>query len=594
MPSLILITEGFKRQLFPMGKGLLFIGHSGDSGVPLLNDKTFNNHAAILFGEGSYVLADNGWKTGVFVNSARVAQHVLKARDTIRLGRYLFVVDMEDYGVGETPDAAAVGLTSIENASISWSGQEYGQVVEIHPGATTTMPVTFDTPAGGMGDRPKVMIKGSTLNLTILLSQPIPRIQQPQAAVAKRDEAFFSFVCGCAGIVTLLPAIAAIIVGHRSSVSDKKAGFYRSAGLVLGYGALFLWCIGGTILWIVKSSHEKPPVASSPAATSLTPQSGASIAPLPPPHTASNPTAPPPVANTPPFHTPARPGSTSAINTTLKVPVVADLRDFQSGGGTAWSASPEALGMILPENMDLSKLTPPQSQKLAKQLAKQYRNTWTTGYILYEPSILRLDGDPNRQVLQLVFEDYLTLPTDGKFNTTVVPEKKPVIGHFYIPTLQKNLFHIQKDAPSIGADAVTMSECRWLGVSRGIEWPLKSIALTQKLDEKRLRWFVILKPANQSQPFIIETVERQSEGSRKKTYSFDVFPAEVIAEVLYLTHPDQFLDARVNERVLISDKDRGTRNVITSIESNFDMIMANRPKSSREIPAKFTLLNPNR
>lgn len=595
MPSLILITEGFQHQVFPLGASILMIGHTEISGVPLLSNSDFRNHAAIIFGDGNYVLCDNGSATGIFVNSERISQCLLKHQDTIRFGAYIFIVDMEDSGIEPSQDPEAVPPASIQNVSATWSGYAYRQAVEFKPRTPfKTTQLAMPSAAARTPALPKVSVKQASPNMTLLLTDPIPFIQTLSPIKSKMDHARFSFICGWAGLVTLLPAIPAIIFGHLSTPASSKARTQRTIGLSLGYTALLLWFVIG--LFFLKSSRPgEGPVPPQPV-TSVQPSAKPPSTERPPPPVSMEPPikppAPIPAKPSPPIPSPAAskiPPSTSSKGS-LEPPLLAitDMHPLFSRPAT-WTPRSEAFTFIFKGTGDINKLTfKRMAEAREKDLATvlgDFRSTWASGLVFYEPEIIHVHK--SKRVIQLVIEDWNTNPTLWKRNTTVVPEKKAVIGPFYIPCLEPNLFHIQEN-PTLATNPNPKPENArpWFKAMRGIEWPAERLGL-QWDDISRLRWIVLLKPSVQASTLELKTREGTPPNNVETAYYFDVFPSVSVMEILYLPGTNRLVAMRLNESLIINDQ--GKEFAKMTINAGLEKILQLRPESDLEIPLIFQM-----
>lgn len=124
MPSLILITEDYPRQIFQLGRATLMVGRDDTSQIQISDDSVSRNHASIIYDTPHFVIRDNGSTNGSYVNGQRVSRHILRHHDVIRFGSCLFLVDMAD---------KARGPTGTDVLSVTHQGTPKGTVVEISP-----------------------------------------------------------------------------------------------------------------------------------------------------------------------------------------------------------------------------------------------------------------------------------------------------------------------------------------------------------------------------------------------------------------------------------------------------------------------------
>lgn len=128
MPSLILISEDYPRQVFQLGRATLMVGRDDNSSIRVDDDCVSRNHASIVLDGENYIVRDNGSANGTFVNGERVNRHVLRQHDIIRFGSCLFLVDMQEGRRGPT------GTRAI---TVTHTGSKEGNVVEISSQSST-------------------------------------------------------------------------------------------------------------------------------------------------------------------------------------------------------------------------------------------------------------------------------------------------------------------------------------------------------------------------------------------------------------------------------------------------------------------------
>lgn len=103
MPSLMLIDETCERHVYPLGKATLMVGRAESSTIQLPSDTISTDHASIVYDNNEFVIRDNGSVNGTYVNGEQVSRRVLKDKDIVRFGEYLFLVDLEDQNVSLEP-----------------------------------------------------------------------------------------------------------------------------------------------------------------------------------------------------------------------------------------------------------------------------------------------------------------------------------------------------------------------------------------------------------------------------------------------------------------------------------------------------------
>ncbi len=279
------------------------------------------------------------------------------------------------------------------------------------------------------------------------------------------------------GLITFLPAIVAIIFGHKATVTTPHARLQCRIGLSLGYAAVLIWLGFGITLFESPWLQDKLGIKRAVTAESLL---------------------------------------------KIQVPVVSDAWALLLGR-MAWAPLSEARSMILQEVEKSGKpaATRGSSKTDRANALQEFSATWMHGTVIYEPAILGVGKNMEEQAFQLVIEDYLTRPTFGSYNTTVIPEKKPVIGPFYVPNLGPRLFCTQNKAQKSAANNLFNengeSEFPWAMAVRGIEWSLQGLPAIRYNDVTRLRWLLFLKPAARTLPLTLTTNEGDLQRYEKKS-----------------------------------------------------------------------------
>jgi len=91
MPSLMLILENCERHVYPLNQSPILIGRDPSVHVQLPSEKVSLQHASITPQGADYVFQNLSPESGSFVNGQRVETTILKDRDILRIGEYLFL-----------------------------------------------------------------------------------------------------------------------------------------------------------------------------------------------------------------------------------------------------------------------------------------------------------------------------------------------------------------------------------------------------------------------------------------------------------------------------------------------------------------------
>jgi len=96
VPVLVCVDGTLTGQHIVVTEGGLNLGRSEDNHVQIDDDGVSRFHARLLLDNGSLWLQDAGSRNGVFVNGARITQHVaLKVGDQVTIAKHTFVVRLE-------------------------------------------------------------------------------------------------------------------------------------------------------------------------------------------------------------------------------------------------------------------------------------------------------------------------------------------------------------------------------------------------------------------------------------------------------------------------------------------------------------------
>ncbi len=357
------------------------------------------------------------------------------------------------------------------------------------------------------------------------------------------DFAFWAFVTGCiAPVCPLIP----IVLGHLASDTSRRSRLYRRCGLFFGYLSLLLWILGVAYYfgYLSPSGEEgDPPVETR-------------VLPIPSP------------------------------------PVVRSGMELLNGLVT-WAPYPDAQGLIFSGTPDAgASLQPPKLQKDRdlKGAVEDFLSTWRVGAVFYEPDPIHIEPSESKESIRFVIEDCFTPATFSDYNSTMIPEKKPVIGPFYLGNFEKNLFYIRTPRLTSKIAKFNNPEFSWRMAMRGVEASVEGLALSHPEDFEKVRWVALVKPAMESSRLVLPTKEGDTLRTVSRIYNLDVFPAEVIAEIFYTTgiasQPEKLVQVRLNSAVFKPEEQIRAKNLV---QQSFRRILANRPESFMEVPGIFQL-----
>ncbi|MGH9563679.1 MAG: FHA domain-containing protein [Terracidiphilus sp.] len=111
MPKLVLKFENTVLQEVPVNAKEVSIGRSPDNALVIDNPAVSHYHARVFNEEGRMMLEDFGSLNGTFVNGQRVKMVMLKAGDSVAIGKHTIVVsesrDLDGFAVGNGSSKAA-------------------------------------------------------------------------------------------------------------------------------------------------------------------------------------------------------------------------------------------------------------------------------------------------------------------------------------------------------------------------------------------------------------------------------------------------------------------------------------------------------
>ncbi|MEU6214543.1 FHA domain-containing protein [Streptomyces sp. NPDC047023] len=97
MPSVIVGRTGpFTGQSVVLGDAPLTFGRKSDNGVVIVSPSASRLHAEIVAEDAGFVLYDRDSRNGTYVNDQRVARHVLRPNDLVRIGEETFLYEAQD------------------------------------------------------------------------------------------------------------------------------------------------------------------------------------------------------------------------------------------------------------------------------------------------------------------------------------------------------------------------------------------------------------------------------------------------------------------------------------------------------------------
>ncbi len=111
MPKLVLKFENSILTEVPVGAKEVSIGRSPDNGLVIDNPAVSHYHARVFTEEGRLMLEDFGSLNGTFVNGQRVKMVMLKAGDSVAVGKHTIVVsesrELDGFAGGNAKGKAA-------------------------------------------------------------------------------------------------------------------------------------------------------------------------------------------------------------------------------------------------------------------------------------------------------------------------------------------------------------------------------------------------------------------------------------------------------------------------------------------------------
>lgn len=111
MARMVLESGGPPRS-YPVGRSLIIGRHSG-CGVVIDDPQSSREHTGIAFDGRAYVVRDLESRNGTFLNEAQVlGPEVLYPGDRIRVGRTLFLFELDDEDAGLAPELRVPRLAS--------------------------------------------------------------------------------------------------------------------------------------------------------------------------------------------------------------------------------------------------------------------------------------------------------------------------------------------------------------------------------------------------------------------------------------------------------------------------------------------------
>ncbi len=540
MPSLISLSEDGKREIFPLGKATLLVGRGEDSEIHVTEESVSSNHASVIFEGENFWIRDNGSTNGTFVNGEIVQRCILKHLDIVRFGNVTFIVDLnDDYSdVGQAtprvPELKAKSRLVLEEERSSAQG------------APRPYRVVVGVKALSSSKKPGKELPG--VDVKMVLTKPVVRPRSWSGSVSVKHAgpdglALFSLICGMIGFIAFLPAI---VLGHLAGDGNPATRRFRRTGLGLGYGFLAIWLL--VIVWWL----QRPKAA--------TPSDFASKS----------------IASVP---TPAL----------LQPPSVVDAMALLRGPMT-WVPSPELVDAILSpatgaEMFSLPAVHGPNVDRMSA--LQEFRSTWKNGLVLFEAQILHSETSlQSPGVVQMVLEDVTTNPTFQEYNSTVVPEKKDVVGPFYVPGLENGLYFRRN--PRLASRIPKFNEERfpWRMGERGVRWTEEG-RFDQRYDLQQLRWICVLRPSAARAPLRIQTLEGGLLNDTPVEYNLPYYPAEILVEIFYMQDAQIPVTWRFNESLFKPDEMRVAK---AMLDKNFKFIQSMRLASKNEIPLAFSLM----
>ncbi len=532
MPSLVRVwisfTDPNEPAFFKLGLQPVIIGRDSSCQIQLNDPSVSRNHASIAFENGHYILHDNGSINGTLVNGEPVRKHQLQPHDTIRFGEYVFVFEVSDLEGTTTPSPSNPAKAS-ENTA-----QQPIRKNPVAPQKNQPVKVIIGKNAPREGKHP------SSRTIPLRPGAALDRSRKPGAIIptSNTDFAFISFACGCAGPIAFIPAI---LFGHVAEPVTYEQKKNQQLGLVLGYFFLSVWLVvGGYYL----ATRQETPAKGSASAD----------------------------------------GAASATTTALEVPRVNNALDLLRGT-LAWAPPSKVIGSILGTGGKTVNIDPNQAAH-REAFFNELRSNWTHGLIVFQPDIVRpLIPYAANQSVRFVIEDFTTKPTFWEYNSTVVPEKKTVVGPFIMPTLREDLFFDRDTTLTAKIPKFNDERFPWHNAQRGIQWNGESLKFEDR-QASLLRWVVILKASTSLYSIKIDTLEGNLTRDEPKEYIYSYHPAEYLAQIVYLAGTEEVLALKINPDLFnLDDMEKAKR----LLHAGFKEILARKPQSTIEIGAIFRL-----
>jgi len=111
MPKLVLKFENSVLKEVPVGTNEVSIGRSPENGIMIDNPAVSHFHARVFNEDGRLMLEDFGSLNGTFVNGQRVKMVMLKAGDSVGIGKHTIVIsesrDLDGFATGNGKPAPA-------------------------------------------------------------------------------------------------------------------------------------------------------------------------------------------------------------------------------------------------------------------------------------------------------------------------------------------------------------------------------------------------------------------------------------------------------------------------------------------------------
>ena len=111
MPKLVLKFENSVLKEVPVGTNEVSIGRSPENGIMIDNPAVSHFHARVFNEDGRLMLEDFGSLNGTFVNGQRVKMVMLKAGDSVGIGKHTIVIsesrDLDGFAIGNGKPAPA-------------------------------------------------------------------------------------------------------------------------------------------------------------------------------------------------------------------------------------------------------------------------------------------------------------------------------------------------------------------------------------------------------------------------------------------------------------------------------------------------------